>query len=321
MFETPPQSEARQQEKPFDLEQWLSSEFKSQYENKSKILNKLGLLDILPESQEIGIVGIDGKEYPFPERDAIEQAIREKEGFFETKIAQGFTELEIIPFDLPLDTLITTLTQQLIKHHQEGKLFHTRKNQDDDSEELQPFDLNEDDPLYIWEGYEQADEQGTLVYDVKEFSSNHQGKTKQELIDSQEVCKGYLVILREKNVNIPREGKGETIHDRKQFETDQTPKDYLYMLQTQKQYQGESGYTPEEWLVQFLVHLHKTNEVMDDHQRNGSAAFLIGAYFPASDVVPNGGCSRGGRRAGLSGYDPGGRNAYGGVRSAVRIGV
>lgn len=320
MFETPPpQTETKEKEKPSALELWLSSEFTTQYENRSKILNKLGLLEILPESQEIGIVGIDGKEYPYPSQESIEEILRSKKELFETKMLQGFTELSITPFALPLSRLTDTLKKQLIIHSQSGKLFHTKKNQADASESLIPFDLDKDNALYVEESYDQADENGTLVYDVKEFSGNHQGKTKQEMIASQMTMPGYLITLREKNVNIPRVQQGKTLYNRKQFETNKSPKEYLKAIQTETQYQGESGYTPEEWLTQFLTHMQETDQVMDDGQGESSASFQCGAYYPASGFVPYGDSNRGFRRVILRRNFPDFRNVDVGVRSAVRI--
>ena len=60
--ETAPTTETK--EKPINLEQWLSSDFKTQYETKAKILNTLGLLEILPESQDTGNYRTGIKEAP-----------------------------------------------------------------------------------------------------------------------------------------------------------------------------------------------------------------------------------------------------------------
>ena len=316
MFENPT---FEQKEKPFDLENWLALEFKTQYETKAKILNRLGLLEILPEKQEIGILGIDGKEYPFPEMEVIEQEFRKNKELFETKMAQGFTELEITPFGMPLNRLIETLKQQLLKHSREGKLFHTKKNQTDSNETLKPFALDDENPLNVWDKYVGADENGELVYDAKEFSQNHQGKTKLQMIDSQESSPGFLITLREKNLNIPRECKGEMKNGRKQLETNKTPREYLQMILSQEMYQGELGQTPEEWLTEFLTHLEQTNQVIDDWQENGSASFQLGGYFHASDGVPYCVSVRDHRRAYLDGVDPGSRLGSVGVRSAVRV--
>ena len=308
-------------EKAIDLEQWLSSEFQTQYETKAKILNQTGLLEILPESQDIGILGIDGKEYPFPEPETIEQELRKHREFYETKMAQGFTELEIVPFAMPISRLIETLKKELVKHNKEGKLFCTKKNQDDPNEDLVAFELNEDDPIHVWEKYIYADETGELIYDIKEFSENHGGKTKQEMINelNDSTMPGYLITLREKSMNIPREGHGEIKGGRKQIEAFKTSKEYLKMLQTDEQYQGESGQTPEEWLTEFIAHLKETDQVIDDWKGFGRASFQLGAYFPASSDIPVCRSNRGGRQASLGRRDPHDSSGFHGARSSVRV--
>lgn len=47
----------------------------NQYEIQKKILSEVGILEILPESHSFGIVGIDGKEYPFPKYKEILERI------------------------------------------------------------------------------------------------------------------------------------------------------------------------------------------------------------------------------------------------------
>src|SRR3990167_5770002 len=85
-------------------------------------------------------------------------------------------------------------------------------------------------------------------------------------------------------------------------------------------YHGESGMTPEEWIVAFMAELEETGKLMDDYQ-NGtdSIAYLIGAYFIASGVVPGACWVRDSRQAYLDRGAPGNGDGYIGVRSAVRV--
>ncbi|MBU1167025.1 hypothetical protein KKC60_01285, partial [Patescibacteria group bacterium] len=252
--ETPPFIPKQEQEKSFDLETWLSSELHEQYEEKAKALNELGLLEILPECGEIGIVGTDGKECPLPSEEQIKAEILktpETKELFETKMKQGFTELEITPFGLPLERLIDVAKRSILKHHKEGKLFATKKNQDDESEPLEPLELDENEPFYVWEELKDADTNGALVYYPKEFSKNHQGQTKQELLEDSKDSpfSGFNVYLREKDINIPREGQGQIQGGRSQLETGKSSEDYPNLLQAQQEYQHESGQTLEDWLT------------------------------------------------------------------------
>jgi len=306
---------------PFDYEKWLSNELPRQYTEKAKILNELGLLEILPEAKDIGIVAIDGQEYPMPEQEDIEKIFRENKEVFEKKMEQGFTEMEIVPFGLPLERLIKTAEKVILKHHQEGKLYSNRKNPEDENEELVPLELDENKPLYIWkEGYDNADIDGKMVYFPESFDKDpekHQGKTKDQII--KETKQGFQIILREKNLNIPRDGKGKTIGGRQQLEANQTPHEYLKKIQTEKEYRNEEGQTPEDWLTTFLTHLEKHNQVIDDYQGSSSIAYNLGAWLPSYVDVPVAYWSRVYWRAYLGGYDPGDHFDNLGARVRVRV--
>ncbi|MBU1119326.1 hypothetical protein KKH43_05585 [Patescibacteria group bacterium] len=319
--ETPSFIPPQEQETPSNLEKWLSSELPKQYEEKAKILNELGLLEILPECGEIGIVGIDGKEYPLPSEEQIKEEILTNREVFETKMKQGFTELEITPFALPLERLIHTTKETILKHHKEEKLFGTMKNQEDESEPLEPLELNEDEPLFVWEEFKDADTNGTLAYYPKEFSENHQGFTKQELLDASRETPfpGFNVYFREKDVNLREDRKRQMQENRRQFDIGKSSEEYLKILQTQEEYQSEHGQTPEDWFTLFLTHLKKTNQVIDDAQGNGSDNLLIGSYSSASGNVGNVGWSRLFRQSSLSGYGSEVQDSNSCVHTVVRI--
>ncbi len=277
------------------FEEWLEQEIPSQYREKSKILNNLNVLQLL-SSDELGIVGFDGQEYPLPTLEVVQDAIRGNREFFETKLKQGFSELEIVPFALPLSRLIEILKEQLRKHHRENKLFRTKRG---DATSLTPFDLNEDEPVSLWEEKDrEADVNGSLIYSPEELSKDHKGKTKREILQSfrSSPFSGYTLVLREKDLVIPgitRCGKenikkAQIIEGRKELEAGKSCREYLQRLQTNPMYQGESGQIPEEWITTFLVNLEKTDEVMDDSFGYGSAAFILGAYFPDLNLIPHG---------------------------------
>jgi hypothetical protein len=281
----------REKEKAQDarvFREWLEKDLLGQYERKRTIFNKLGILEPLTDKDyEMGILGIDGKPYPFPEFESIQSEIKRKQEFFTTKLKQGFSELEIVPFALPLSRLVETLKIQLIKHHKEGRLFRARAKATDS---LRPFDLSQDKPLFFLKEFEKADDSGELVYNPQELSLNHQGKTKKEILASQKLSffSGYLIILREKEFDLPGRGGGLAVGGRKQLESGYSCDEYLKILKTNPMYQGEFAQTPEEWVTAFLTHLEETNEVIDDLEAIGSECFLPGAYFHSSDLVPYG---------------------------------
>jgi len=290
-------------EQPLDFEQWLELELPKQYEEKVKILNKLGILEILPEAKEFGIVGIDGKEYPMPEMEEIKDSLEKNKEIFAIKMEQGFTDLSIIPFGTELSKLIKIMEKTILKHYQEGKLFTAKKNPADENETLEKLDLDKNKPLYKWDGYDNADTKSELIYYPQEFSKNHQGKTKREILAEDK--KGFIVTMQEKNPNIPKANdKPEIIGGRERLRAGKTPNEYLTFLQNNEQYQNEQGQTPEEWIIKFLTYLEKHNQVIDDYSGNGRASHQLGAYFLSSDFVPKCYWSRADRQANLSRNSP-----------------
>ena len=311
---------------------WLNTEVKRKYIEQVTALNELGLLDILLEAEAKGVVGIDGREYPIPSWAEIKAEMEKNKEKYDTKRQQGFTGFQLTPIALPVERLTDTLTQQILKHHKEGKLFATKEHPDDPDE---PLELDTNQPLLTWDGWldpnapageRGADVTGKCVYYPKSFDEkNHQGQTKQEMLDAQvknnSPFAGWKVLLIEETPNIPREGQGKTVGGRKQLETNRSSEQYLKTLQTDPQYRHEQCQTNEDWLTMFLIHLHKTNQVIDDYQGKGSICFNAGTFHPASRVLGYARWSRVLRQARLVGYDPGYQGSDAGLRSAVGLGV
>lgn len=302
------------------LDYWLATEFREQYDRQYKTLNRLGLLDILPKSGEMGIIGIDNKEYPIPSKEAIEQEIKRNKEVYETKLAQGFTQIQLTPFAIPLDNLISTPEQQLKIHHKQGKLLATKENINDPDV---PLDLDTNQPVYIWNEWKGADKDGSCKYYPSSFDQDdHSGHAKAEILKAQDglPLAGWNVLLVEPSKNIPRQGKGKTKGKRKQIEANQTPIEYLKQLQTDPQYANEQPLTNEDWLIQFIAYLEENNQVIDDYSGKGSACYLAGSFKASSRGLGYGGWYRGCARAFLGRCDPGYRNSGDGLRSAVGVG-
>jgi len=193
---------------------------------------------------------------------------------------------------MPLDSLIDKYRQTILKHHKN----HTLKATNGDV-----LKLDENQSVWVWDKYNNADTNNELIYYPKEFSkTNHQGHTKQALLNSpSDNLAGWHVLLIEDLPDLPAETKGETINQRKQLEANQTPKQYLETLQTDPQYQHEQGLTPEDWLIYAISQLEEKNQVIDDWQGQGKICYNLGAYFPFSGAVPGGYWSRGHRQASL----------------------
>lgn len=300
------------QEKLWPFEDLPQKELRKQYERQRDTLQRVGILE-MHSSGELGIKAIDGKEYAFPAYREIAMGMRKDKEMFKTKTKQGFNRLLIVPFGMKLDDLIEKYRQVVLKHHQEGKLLATKESPSDPDE---PLELNETQPIWVWDKYPNADISEGLVYFPEEFSPNHQGKTKNQILKEQG---GFNLLLMENLPNIPRKNKGEKVKRRKQLEAGLTPNQYFETLKTNLIYQGETGMTPEEQIMYAIQYLEENSQVIDDWQGKGSISYQLGAYFPASGGVPRAYWSRGDRRAYLGRGGPGRSDPGVGVRAAVRV--
>ncbi len=278
------------------------------YDTQIKLLSQVGILTILPEKMALGIVGIDGKEYPVPSYEEIKERLEKRKEELEPKMNQGFTKILLVPMAMPLDTLIEKLKQRLVAHKKEGKLFNT---------DGKPVELNTENPMWVWNEYAKADKEGKLVYYPKSFEkNNHGGKTKKEIIDE---GSSWRVSLVEDLPDLPAENSGKSMGGRKQLETNKTASTYLKLLQTDKQYNQEDGFTPEEWLTYFLSHLEAKNQIIDNYQSKGKASFLTGAFFPSQGLLPFGYWGSVGGQAELAGVRPSHAVSHSAARSSVRV--
>ena len=303
----------KQEKKEGNLE---TLKIKEQWASQVKLLSKLGILEIFPDSKELGIRGIDGKEYPVLRPEDILQRLEAKKEIILEKMEQGFTKIVIEPFAYSFDTLSEKYKKAILDHHKNGKLLATKEKPTDPDE---PLALDENEPLWRWEdGYSHCDTEDKLVYFPKEFSKNHGGKTKRELLAS-DASNGWNVWLLEDLPNIPREGKGQEVGKRKQLETNKTPSEYLKFLQTKSEYKNESGLTPEADVMYALTNLEETNQVTNDYDGKGSISYQVGGYFLSSGDVPDSYWHRGNRQAHLGRRDPTPRRSLFGVRVGVRV--
>ena len=302
------------------FEKLPQQELKERYDKDEESLVKAGILEKI-SNNEMGIVGIDNQEYVYPKIEVIAKQMMMDKEQLETKIEQGLIKIQITPIAQSLDKKIDVYRQVILKHHKEGRLLATKEKPSDPDE---PLELNESEPVWLWDKYKNADVNNELVYYPKDFNQDkdiHKGKTKMELIEETKntAFPGYIVILHENLPNIPRSGKGKTIGNRKQLEAGKKPKDYLKTINTEKQYKNEIGMTPDDQIIYAIQHLEQTNQVIDDYSGKGSASYQLGGYFPADGSVPDAYWSRVGHRVFLGGSVPGSSDSVYGLRSSVRV--
>jgi hypothetical protein len=289
-------------------------ELKKQYQEQVKALLETQVIEILPESSDkagkgvLGMYDINNQECPIPSYEEILKRMEANAEMLEKKREQGFTELLLVPIGTPLSFLIDRTRDLIIKKHKQGKLLGT------DGQELE---LDETQPIYVDDIYQDADKSGDLVYYPERFDKeNHGGKTKEELIEE---TGGWQIELIENLPDLPAQGNGKAIKGRKQLEANQGPKQYLETIQTDQQYEGEQFATPEAQLSYFMQYLQKHDQVIDDWDGQGKACWNAGAYFKGAGGVPLASWRRRDRRFRLGLDSPGSRDDADGVRAAVRI--
>ena len=221
-----------------------------EYARTISAMNRTGILTLLPRSEELGVIGIDGKEYPVPTQEKLQEVFARNRELVDRKMRQGFTQLQLTPIAMPTSQLIDRVKTAVLTHWSVGLI----------------------EPIPI----------------------------------------------------MPQQGQGKIIGGRKQLEEYSTPRDYLRILSTPT-YQGETGWTPEDFLTHFITQLETTNQVSHDrHDRN--ALWLLGSYMPNSmpkaKLVPVGYWDRdAGRRIRLSAHRTGNRLRTWVARSTVRLGT
>ena len=308
---------------PFEIRQEALAErlsLKEQWEKRVKSLWDSHVLEILPETKKIGFVDIEGHECPLPSYDEIKKMITpENIEMLETKVSQGFSRLQLTPQTASLDTLITKYKSLLLQKHQDGKLLSTGGDK---------LPLNPDNPLYVWDQYQGADtkdnpNEGVVYYPEQYDKTNHQGQSKRQLIAS---GMNWNIELIEDLPDLPAEGKGKELNvkrgitsDRTPLEANQTPHKYLQTLQTDPNYQGEKGFTIEDWIIYAISKLEEENIQIDDWQGQGKGCYNLSSYFPAGSIVSFCYFFRVNSQASLSRYNPDFFDGSISARSSVKI--
>src|SRR6266566_4455020 len=85
-------------------------------------LNRTGILTPLPKSENIGVIGIDGKEYPIPTQEQVVTLFAYNRELVGREVPQGFDRLELTPMAMPTPLLLDRMKAALLKHAAEGTI-------------------------------------------------------------------------------------------------------------------------------------------------------------------------------------------------------
>jgi hypothetical protein len=297
-------------------------DIEKEYARTITALNRTGILTLLPRAENLGVIGIDKKEYPVPTQEQVTELFAHDKQLVNQKALQGFDRLELTPMAMPLPFLFDLMKASIITHAAEGKIYQARRSA---SEPLIPVRVNAKKQVWVWETLQQAIDTDELVYFPQEYSSNHRGQTKGDVVNNQRICAfpGWSVGLVESLPVIPEQGQGQTLGGRKQLETGNSPREYSQILQSEA-YQGETGKTLEDFITKFLTHLETTNEVSNDVDDN-NALWCLGQYLRISyaEVVPTGRWHRSVGRTRIDAHRTGNKRCTSswGVSTTVRLGA
>jgi hypothetical protein len=294
-----------------------------EYARTITAMSRTEILILLPRSKKLGVIGIDEEEYPVPTREQLQEIFTHNKELVDRKMRQGFTQLQLTPIAMPVSQLIERVKTVVLKHAAAEKILQTKKNSTDSNI---PVRVNSGGPIWMWDRVRQELDTANLVYFPRAYSDrDHRGLTKKQVIREIRLCAvpGWSVGLIEPLSIMPQQGQGRVIGGRKQLEEYYTPREYLQTLSTPI-YEGETGWTPEDFLTHFVIRLEKSNQICHD-RHDGNALWLLGSYMPDSmpnaKLVPVGYWDRdAGRRIRLSAHRTGNRLRAWVARSMVRLG-
>jgi hypothetical protein len=97
-----------------------------EYARTITALNRTGILTLLPRSESLGVIGIDGKEYPVPAQEQLQGVFTHNKELVDRKMRQGFTQLQLTPIAMPTSQLIDRVKSAVLKHATAGKIIQTK---------------------------------------------------------------------------------------------------------------------------------------------------------------------------------------------------
>jgi len=223
-----------------------------------------------------------------------------------------FTKLLITSFALPFNKLTDTLSRNVLSRYKDYKLFAPKENPNAPDE---PLLVDKSLAIFVTSTFYSE----PLVYEPEEFSENHRGKTKEEVILK---TGAWQVSFIQDTPFLPSGGKIDLTDRTPLFSKKRSPSEYLALLQTDPQFLNETGITPEDWMTYFLLHLEETGHVVDmysDVNSSKNRSLELGAYFTQDKSTPVFSWSHNHKAAWLSTHSENRARDFNGLRTRVRI--
>ena len=257
------------------------------YERCASALTSSDIVEKLPKSNALGVIGIDGNEYPIPTQAQVTNLVQANAGLVARKRAQGFRRLELSPIAMSTHLLIERMRAAIIKHSFDGRAFQTRQTSTDPKI---PVRVNTEKQVWVWETLKEALDTESLVYFPRRYSNEHGGRSKVEVIGNRSICAipGWSVGLVENQPFLPKPNEGKVIGDRRQLEVGLSPNEYLEIMRG-SEYGFETGLTLEDFIVRFVTRLEVSDEISNDIA-DDNALWCLAQYLrlPYAHAVPTG---------------------------------
>lgn len=226
-----------------------------QYENQIQALTNADILEELSDGR-LGILGVDGNEYPVPTLDEVYERIdpRKIEGL-KRKQEQGFTELLLVPFAMDVSKLIKKYEEVVRTHKNAGIL----KNASGENLEIETAYISPDIT------------QSSLVYYPQDYyDREHAYNTKVDILNSKRNWGGWITQLVEDRPRLIVDNRSRP--DGSPFpnldpSTSPKPADFQRLLNGSS-YRHETGLTLEDWLTYAISRLERDGVHIDDFDEN-----------------------------------------------------
>lgn len=241
----------------WDLGEALShQEFVRQYREQVAILEQTGVVEQLSDGK-LGYSGIEG-EYTVPSLEEVRKRLLSRQHELREKIAQGFTQLLLVPIGKPVNDMLDVVGSQLVQVNGEGKLRSSARTQP-----AVWVRLSVSNPIQT--NVENDDINNEIIYYPMQWERNHHGKTKQQLLEDvkRQGSPGWNILLVEPVSIVPSINEGITKAGRGQIEPGGTIEDVLMGIYSYEGYKHETGMSLDDWLMLAILKLKTTKEILD----------------------------------------------------------
>lgn len=287
------------------------------------ILQKLGLKKKNKENDEKKLYGIKNpfsglvKEgvaefFPFPTEEQIRAELTgEKKEFYELKIKQGFTRIQITPI-IPLVQIYETLRDVTRKH---------------DGDDYLVVDRSEPVRMFLDDSYNEKEYLETMIYFVDKYPEVNKyskeecgGFSKKELLEQSLMTPfpGYMVELKQENPLIHGESQDVKIGDRLNLGVGKYSAYFLKEIK-KKEYVGERLITVDSLFIEAINNFESGDGILHDWSKN-LACLAPGTYCAQSDAVPFFGWENRNGQFELFNQSPFNSTKKGGTATFVRLG-